>query len=83
MSIFIQHPYLALVGAVFVTIVSLVAVVLVPTAIVRTAINDSLSRPRKVLWVLLEFFVFPFPEPRWRTMFAALSEKYPCPAKSQ
>ncbi|MDR3449264.1 MAG: hypothetical protein P4M15_05885 [Alphaproteobacteria bacterium] len=54
MNIFLMLLALAL------SIASLVSVILWPVMIVRAAINDSLSKPKKALWILGQvFLIFP------------------------
>lgn len=54
-----QHPLLSLAGLLFLLLVSLVALILTPTAIIRTALNDDLTKTKKALWILGELFICP------------------------
>src|SRR3982074_2919090 len=55
----LEHPQLIIIGSILILVIVLVAVVLVPIAIVRTAINDNLTKTKKVLWILGEIFISP------------------------
>lgn len=57
----LEHPLFILVGSLFLALFCIIAFVLIPTALIRTAINDDLTKTKKVFWILGQLFIFPLP----------------------